>query len=236
MTRNEHQSATTADHGDTDIGIVLTQPRQYRALKSALILGRDRALNARLVALSGAGSGDRVLDIGSGPGDLVRALARRVGPSGAVTGVDPSPPMIDYATAHSSALPNCRFELGPAQSLRLPDASIDIVTCTFVMHHIPEAQRDTAIGQMFRVLRPGGRLLLADTYLTGRLAPSVVKAMARYMARHRHDDAATGHPADPMAAVDIRRYRETLYDTGFRTTEFHTAKPVTGALLAIKPE
>lgn len=239
MTRNGHQSAIHHSNDDTDtavIGILLTRPRRYRVFKTAFMLGRARSLNAQLIALSGAAPGDHVLDLGSGPGDLARALAGHVGPGGRVTGIDPSPNMVAYATEHSRALSNCRFEVGPAQSLPVPDASVDLVTCTFVMHHIPEAQRAAAIGHMFRVLRPGGRLLLADTHPTGRVLPAVIRGMSRYAAHRTHDDAAIGRHADPLAAIDIRRYRETLREAGFRTVEFTAVKPVTGALFATKDE
>ncbi|MFD0360459.1 methyltransferase domain-containing protein [Nocardia sp. GCM10030253] len=234
MTRNEQQSAITRFDDDNEVGVLLTKPRGYRAFKTAFLLGRSSALNARLIALIGALPGEHALDIGSGPGDLARALAVRVGPSGRVIGVDPSPQMVAYATERTRGQSNCRFELGPAQSLQLADASVDVVTCTFVMHHIPEAQRATAIAHMFRVLRPGGRLLLADTHPTGRVLPAVIKGMARYAGRRTHDGAAVGRRADPLAAIDIRRYRETLVEAGFRTVDFTEVKPATGAILAIK--
>ncbi|MFQ6325385.1 methyltransferase domain-containing protein [Nocardia sp. CWNU-33] len=234
MTRNEQQFAITHSRDDNEVGVLLTKPRSYRAFKTAFMLGRSRALNARLVALTGAVTGEHALDIGSGPGDLARALAARVGNSGRVIGVDPSPQMIAYAIGRTRGDSNCRFELGPAQSLGLADASVDVVTCTFVMHHIPEAQRDAAIAHMFRVLRPGGRLLLADTDTNGRMLRAVVKGMSRHAGHRTHDDAAVGHQADPLAAIDIRRYRETLLAAGFRTVDFAQVKPATGALLAVK--
>ncbi|MCP2276635.1 demethylmenaquinone methyltransferase / 2-methoxy-6-polyprenyl-1,4-benzoquinol methylase [Nocardia amikacinitolerans] len=237
-------AATTSDHEHmsgnaqqstndqaAEIGLLLTRPRGYRLVRSAFLLGRGRALDAALVARSGAAPGDRVLDIGCGPGDFVRRLAVRVGPQGEVVGRDPSPRMIAYATAHTKQ-PNCRFELGPAQTLDQPDASFDLVTCTFVMHHIPETQRRAALAHMYRVLRPGGRLLLADTHPAGRVLPAVIRTMSRFAA-HRTGDAAGQH-ADPLAAIDIRRYREPLSAAGFRSIEFETVAPIAGVLLATK--
>ncbi|WP_431971373.1 methyltransferase domain-containing protein [Nocardia sp. bgisy134] len=229
MSGNAQQSANKQP---AEIGILITRPRGYRFLRSAFALGRGRALDHEFIAHSGAAPGDRVLDIGCGPGDLARALAVRVGPAGEVVGRDPSPRMIAYATARTKQ-PNCRFELGPAQTLDRPDASFDVVTCTFVMHHIPEAQREAALAHMFRVLRPGGRLLLADTHPTGRVLPGAIRAMSRFAA-HRTRDTATDHHADPLAAVDIRRYREPLLAAGFRSVEFETVPPIAGILRATK--
>ncbi|WP_330251603.1 methyltransferase domain-containing protein [Nocardia sp. NBC_00565] len=234
MIGNKQQS--TAEHAgqNSEIGIVITRPRGYLAVKSAFLLGRVGVLNARLVELTGAAAGDEAVDIGCGPGQLVRALAQQVGPSGRVLGIDPSAAMIDYATGRAKALSNCRFEVGTAQSLNLPDASVDVVTSTFVMHHIPEAKRAEAMAHMFRVLRPGGRLLLADTHPTGLVLPAVIRIMSRFAA-HRTDDAhAAGHRADPLAAVDIRRYREALRENGFETVDFTALAPTTGVLVATK--
>jgi demethylmenaquinone methyltransferase/2-methoxy-6-polyprenyl-1,4-benzoquinol methylase len=54
------------------------------------------------------------------------------------------------------------FTVGVAQDLGLPDVSFDVVTCTLAMHHIPVRQRQSAFAEMYRVTRPGGRLLTAD--------------------------------------------------------------------------
>ncbi|WP_063821747.1 class I SAM-dependent methyltransferase [Nocardia pneumoniae] len=228
MTRNEPKSAIPQH--DDDIGVLLTQPRRYRAFKAAFLLGRGGRLNERLAELARPLPGADVVDIGCGPGDLVRVLART---AGQVTGVDPSPRMIDYATARARYLTNCRFELGTAQSLPLPDASADLVTSTFAMHHIPAAHRSSALDEMFRVLRPGGRLLLADTDPTGPVLSAVVRVMARFAAHRTHDAA---HDADdPVASVDIRRYRDMLRASGFQDVQFVAVRPSTGVLLATKP-
>ncbi len=227
MTGNEPKSAIP--HHDDDIGVLLTQPRRYRALKAAFLLGRAGRLNVRLAELARPSPGADVVDIGCGPGDFARVLART---AGQVIGVDPSPRMIDYATARSRSLPNCRFELGAAQSLLLPDASADLVTSTFAMHHIPAAHRCGAVEQMFRVLRPGGRLLLADTHPTGPVLSAAVRIMARFAAHRTRD--ATHDDADPLAGIDIRRYRDMLCASGFEDVKFVAVRPATGVLLATK--
>ncbi|WP_433196897.1 methyltransferase domain-containing protein [Nocardia sp. CA-107356] len=234
MTGNRQQSIAAHADPNSEIGILITKPRGYLAVKSAFLLGRVGALNTRLVELTGAAAGEQAVDIGCGPGQLVRALAERVGPSGRVLGIDPSAQMIDYATGRAETLPNCRFEVGAAQSLNLPDASVDVVTSTFVMHHIPEAERASSLAHMFRVLRPGGRLLLADTHPTGLVLPAVVRIMSRFAAHRTDDPHAAGHQADPLSAIDIRRYREALREAGFRTVDFTAIAPTTGVLLATK--
>ena len=128
--------------------------------------GRRRRTYARITALAGARPGDQVLDVGCGGGSLARLLAAAVGPDGQVTGVDPSEVAVSYARRRAAA--GCSFRVGVAQDLDLPDRSFDVVTSTLAAHHIPEADRAAAFGEMFRVLRPGGALLVADFRPGGR--------------------------------------------------------------------
>ena len=123
-------------------------------------LGRRRRVFTRVVALSGAQPGDRVLDLGCGGGYLARLLAAAVTPNGRVTGVDPSSQAIGHAWRRDPG--NCRFAAGVAQDLGLPDRSFDVVTSTLAVHHIPRSGTQDAFGEMYRVTRPGGRLLVAD--------------------------------------------------------------------------
>ncbi len=94
------------------------------------------------------------------------------------------------------------------------------------MHHIPVRDRAAVMIHMFRVLRPGGRLLIADMYPTGRVVPAVIRALARLGSRHR---------TDPFYDVDVPRYTQALRDVGFTELHFSTAKPWTGYLTAVKP-
>lgn len=254
MTRNEQASTSES----TAVGGLITWPRRYNLLTDVFFLGRTGRLIAELADASGVRSGDHAVDIGCGPGRLVRELSSRVGPQGRVVGVDPSAPMIDYASAHSPA--NCRFELAPAQSLTQPDAAFDVATSTFAMHHIPEAERERALRQIFRILRPGGRLLLADATPTSGFSSVAIRFMARVSAR-RHGGAAHGHHAhdevrghdhghdevhghgheggdanDPLAAVNVQRYRKVLSDIGFTGFEYRTSRFPVGILTAVKPE
>ena len=72
------------------------------------------------------------------------------------------------------------FTVGVAQHLGLPDASFDVVTCVLAVHHIPARQRQAAFAEMYRITRPGGRLLTADLapllHLGGRPEPQAAAA------------------------------------------------------------
>lgn len=122
--------------------------------------GRRRRVYQRIVSLAEVRSGDQVLDVGSSSGYLAKKLAAAAGPTGRVTGVDPSEAAIAHARRRAST--TVTFRVGVAQDLDLPDASCDVVTCTLVMHHIPARKREAAFREMHRVTKPGGRLLVAD--------------------------------------------------------------------------
>jgi len=83
----------------------------------------------------------------------------------------------------------------PSQDLPVPDASFDAVTCTLAMHHVPARQRAAAFREMYRVTRPGGRLLVADFDTAGRPLP--LHAGGRRMRRA----AATVGPLEELAAA-----------------------------------
>jgi ubiquinone/menaquinone biosynthesis C-methylase UbiE len=147
-------------------GATLDHVRLNETMTYIAFGGRRRGVYTRITALSGARPGDRVLDIGCGGGYLARLLAAAVAPGGQVTGLDTSVPAIGYARKRAGA--NCSFVLGVAQDLPWPDCSFDVVASTLAAHHIPDAARPDAFGEMYRVLRPGGPLLVADFRPSGR--------------------------------------------------------------------
>jgi ubiquinone/menaquinone biosynthesis C-methylase UbiE len=146
--------------GQSGTGVTLRAFRCNTVANHIMFAGRRGRVYDRIVVLSGVRPGDSVLDVGSSSGYLTYRLAAVAGPSGRVTGVDPSEPAIASARRHAS--PGLTFTVGVAQDLGLPDASFDVVTCTLAMHHIPARQRPVAFAEMYRVTRPGGRLLIAD--------------------------------------------------------------------------
>jgi ubiquinone/menaquinone biosynthesis C-methylase UbiE len=161
--------------------------------------GRRGRVYRRIVSLSGVQPGDSVLDVGSSGGYLARKLAAAAGPAGHVTGVDPSAAAIAYARrrAHSAhADPaGMTFSVGVAQDLELPDSSFDVVTCTLAIHHVPARKREAAFREMYRVTRPGGRLLAAD-FDPSRRSPSLHPG-----GRRMRRAAASAGPLTELAAA-----------------------------------
>ncbi|BDT86120.1 class I SAM-dependent methyltransferase [Nocardia cyriacigeorgica] len=210
---------------DADTGLVISSLRRYNLFTAVFFLGRHPRLIRELAAASGAQPGNHALDIGCGPGKLVRALGNLVGPNGSATGVDPSHEAIEHNRTHDST-PHHRYVQSAAQHLDFPDAEFDVITCTFVMHHIPDQHRAKAIDEMYRVLRPGGRLLLADAHPSPRFRANFARIMRL---------TGQGGHTDPFADVDIRQYTETLRAAGFTIPRFSISRYSTGIITAIKP-
>jgi ubiquinone/menaquinone biosynthesis C-methylase UbiE len=142
-------------------GTTLDRFRLNALVTEAAFAGRRRRVYRRIIELSGIKPGDRVLDVGCSSGYLARMLAAAAGPSGSVTGLDPSEAAIEHARRRAPA--NATFTTGVAQDLSaLAGSSFDLVTSTLTLHHVPARKREAALREMLRVTRPGGRLLIAD--------------------------------------------------------------------------
>jgi len=147
-------------HPDTE-GLTIAHARGYELCGAVCFGGLRPRAYGRLARFSGARPGDRVLDVGCGTGYLTRRMAKAVGPAGTVLGVDPSAEVIGYARSKTREA-HCSYETGVGEALGAADGSFDVVVTCLAVHHLPEEVRPVALREMYRVLRPGGRLLVAD--------------------------------------------------------------------------
>jgi ubiquinone/menaquinone biosynthesis C-methylase UbiE len=99
---------------------------------------------------------ERVLDVGCGPGDLLREMASQHGGWGRLLGMDLSPGMAIKAASLATGLP-VSFAVGDAQAIPFPAESFDVVMARHMLYHVPKIDR--AVAEASRVLRPGGHLL-----------------------------------------------------------------------------
>jgi ubiquinone/menaquinone biosynthesis C-methylase UbiE len=118
-------------------------------------------LARRMVALAAVAGSDRVLDVGTGTGVVALEAARAVGPEGTVLGVDLSEGMLAAARGGASraGLGRVAFRRMNAEGLEAPDRSFDVVLSLFAVFHLRRPL--AALREMHRVLRPGGRLVVA---------------------------------------------------------------------------
>jgi arsenite methyltransferase len=126
-------------------------------------------------------AGETVLDLGSGAGIDVFLAAREVGPGGRVIGVDMTPQMIERARANAAkaGLSQVEFREGRLESLPVEDASVDAVTSNCVINLVPDKAR--VFAEIARVLKPGGRLVISDVILDGRLPERIEKDVYAYV-------------------------------------------------------
>jgi arsenite methyltransferase len=132
-----------------------------RAIEAVYLTPDVVAQRSRVIDLLAPAPGERLLDVGVGPGLLASDLARLVGESGRVVGLDLAPAMIAAAAARLTDLPQAEVGFGDAAALDLPDAAFDAAVSTQVYEYVPEMPR--ALSELHRVLRPGGRAVILDT-------------------------------------------------------------------------
>jgi ubiquinone/menaquinone biosynthesis C-methylase UbiE len=146
---------------DTD-GITIAHGRGYELFGTLAFGGRRNHVFTRLAEISGARPGDHALDLGCGTGYLTQRMATAVSPAGSALGIDPSAQVVEHARKLAAKQPNCTFERGIAEQLDAADDSFDVVVSSLMVHHLPAPVRPQAVAEMYRVLRPGGRLMIAD--------------------------------------------------------------------------
>lgn len=144
-------------------GILLHSPGHYDFQVWLALRGREGALREAIVRRARLEPGEAVLDVGCGTGTLAVAAGRRVGPTGAVFGVDASQEMVAAARAKARrAGVEIDVQEAAGQALPFPDGRFDVVTSTLMLHHLPREGREACAREMARVLKPGGRALAVD--------------------------------------------------------------------------
>lgn len=171
--------------------------------------------------------GEVVLDLGSGGGIDVLLSARRVGPTGFAYGVDMTEEMLQLARANAekAAVSNVEFLQGVIEDVPLPDASVDVVISNCVVNLSTDKAK--VITEMFRVLRPGGRIGISDVVAEDHLTP----------AERVERGSCTGCIAGALSRAE---YLEQLAAAGFTQASVRfthsAADAVHGALIqATKP-
>lgn len=134
------------------------------------------------VAIAGIKEGEVVLDLGSGAGLDVFLAAERVGETGRVIGLDMTDEMIAAArkNAESSGYKNVEFRHGDIENIPVEDNSVDLIISNCVLNLVPDKAK--AFAEIFRVLKPGGRIVVADIVLDAPIPAGLIEDADAYCA------------------------------------------------------
>ncbi len=135
--------------------------RRYDGLNRVMSLGLDPSWRARAVRALGLREGARVLDVATGTADVALTILEQRG-GARVTGLDPSREMLDVGREKLARAghPEVELVVGDAEALPFEDGAFDAVTMAFGIRNVPD--RDRALGEILRVLRPGGRVAILE--------------------------------------------------------------------------
>lgn len=204
-----------------------------------------RRMRDRILARARLGPRDRVIDVGAGTGLLALGIASTVSQ---VRAVDISPAMTDYLRRQATqlGLENLEPITATAVDLPLADGSATVVVSNYVYHHLSDEDKETGIAEAFRVLRPGGRLVVGDMMFrpalgdqrSRRIIGTKIVALLRrgpggvwrlIKNAFRYLTGAWEQPADPGW------WRQALERGGFEQIEVQPLEHEGGIISAVKP-
>jgi demethylmenaquinone methyltransferase/2-methoxy-6-polyprenyl-1,4-benzoquinol methylase len=211
---------------------------RYDLMNDLMSGGIHRVWKRFTIELSGVRSGNAVLDIAGGTGDLAARFADIVGPEGRVVLADINDSMLKVGRdklLDNGRLGNLEFVQADAQCLPFPDDSFDCVTIAFGLRNVTD--KDAALRSMLRVLKPGGRLLVLefskpanpllskayDTY-SFRVLPLMGRLVANDADSYQYlAESIRMHP-------DQETLKDMMEDAGFSKCEYHN---MTGGVVAL---
>lgn len=181
----------------------------YDLYMKRITLGREKALREMTVNLALVKPGDCVLEVGCATGSLTLEAKRKAGSSGKVFGIDIIPGMIEVSRQKSTqAGLDVTFQLGSIEDITFPKNHFDVVMCSFMIFHMSEQTRRKGITEIFRVLKPEGRLMVLDLALPANPVSRVItKILLGFMLKH-----------------DLKELMPLMETCGFTKIEFSQAK------------
>jgi ubiquinone/menaquinone biosynthesis C-methylase UbiE len=181
----------------------------YDKYMNKITLGREDALRTMTVTLAQVKPGDCVLEIGCATGTLSLAAKRQAGPTGSVFGIDIIPGMIEVSRNKAAqAKLDVTFQLGNIEDIPFPNEYFDVVMCSFMIFHMSEKVRNKGIKEIYRVIKPQGRLLVLDLALpTQPASRRILKLLLGFMLKH-----------------DLKELQPIMESSGFSQIEIAQAK------------
>lgn len=219
------QSVAEKEKARRVAGVFDSVADRYDMMNDLMSGGMHRLWKRFAIDQSGARPGQKVLDIAGGTGDLAQAFLDRVGPAGTVVLTDINASMLvrgrDRLLDRGRVIDVVRCD---AERLPFPDRSFDIVSVAFGLRNM--THKDLALAEMFRVLRPGGRLLVLEfskvwspldplyRLYTMQLLPMMGKVVANDSASYRYlAESIARHP-------DQDTLKQMMIDAGYQRVEY----------------
>jgi len=160
----------------------------YDAYMRKVTFGREQVLRQRTVTLAQVKPGDCVLEVGCGTGSLTLAAKRQAGPAGKVFGIDVLPGMIEVSQQKAAqAHEEITFQLGSIDHIPFPEDTFGVVISSFMIFHMSEATRRNGIAEIYRVLKPHGRLLVLDLAMPSQWLQRAIAQQVIFRGGLEHD-------------------------------------------------
>ena len=196
---------------DEDIKIKNQMERMvdsYDLYMRRITLGREDKLRTMTVSLAQVKPGDSVLEIGCATGSLTLAAKRQAGTAGNVFAIDIIPGMIEVSRRKAEqAKLDVTFKEGSIEAIPFPDSYFDVVMCSFMIFHMSEKVRRKGIEEIYRVLKPQGRLMVLDIALPSHpVSRMILKLILGFMFKH-----------------DVRELQPMMESSGFSKIEISQA-------------
>jgi ubiquinone/menaquinone biosynthesis C-methylase UbiE len=204
MTKNK----STQEINDEDI-IIKNQMEKmvnsYDLYMKRITLGREDSLRNMTVNLAQVKQGDFVLEIGCATGSLSLAAKRQAGPEGSVFGIDIIPGMIEVSKEKAvQAKMDVSFQVGNIQDIPFPNEYFDKVMCSFMIFHMSEKVRNNGIKEIFRVLKPNGKLLVLDLALPqNKVSRGILKLFLGFMLKHNLEELKPIMESSGFSQIEI---------------------------------
>lgn len=211
---------------------------KYDVMNDVMSFGVHRLWKRYTIDMARARPGNRVLDLAGGTGDLTKAFAKQVGADGEVVLSDINSSMLGQGRIRltdQGVLGNVRFVQANAEALPFPDNHFDVITIAFGLRNVTDKAK--ALASMYRVLKPGGRLLVLefskpvipglapiyDTY-SFKILPKMGKMIAGDEESYRYlAESIRMHP-------DQETLKQMMMDVGFERADYHN---LTGGIVAL---